>query len=153
MERIERGGALVYDKSLDAYIFKAALGYDENQLQPLRFSRQEAEDRYIKGTREIYPDIFIVKDICGRPGEKKIKPIGIPKSMLVMKIREGDAPDAVAGYLIFDDMEEENAFDHKDIEMLTGLKDHIASAFIKSKLLLELEAEREAGGSMIKKRY
>ncbi len=142
-ERIERGGALVYDKSLDAYIFKAALGYDENQLQSLQFSRQEAENRYIKGTREIYPDIFIVKNISGRPGEKEINPIGIPKSMLVMKIREGDAPDAVAGYLIFDDMEEENAFDHKDIELLTGLKDHIASAFIKSKLLLELEAERE----------
>jgi signal transduction histidine kinase/ligand-binding sensor domain-containing protein/CheY-like chemotaxis protein len=144
LERIERGGALVYDKSLDAYIFKAALGYDENQLHSLQFSRQEAENRYINGSVEIYPDIFIVKNISGRPGEEKIKPIGIPKSMLVMKIREGDAPDAVAGYLIFDDMEEENAFDHKDIELLTGLKDHIASAFIKSKLLLELEAEREA---------
>jgi signal transduction histidine kinase/ligand-binding sensor domain-containing protein/CheY-like chemotaxis protein len=143
-ERIDRGGALVYDKSLDAYIFKAALGYDENQLQPLIFSRQEAENRYINGSGEIYPDIFIVNNISGRPGEKKIKPMGIPKSMLVMKIREGDTPDAVAGYLIFDDMEKENAFDNKDIELLTGLKDHIASAFIKSKLLLELEAEREA---------
>jgi signal transduction histidine kinase/CheY-like chemotaxis protein len=143
LEGIERGGALVYDKSLDAYVFKAALGYDENQLQSLRFSRQEAENRYIRGGEEIYPDIFIVKNISERPGEKKIKPPGIPKSMLVMKIREGDAPDAVAGYLIFDDMKEGNAFDHKDIALLSGLKDHIAAAFIKSKLLLELEAERE----------
>jgi two-component system sensor histidine kinase/response regulator len=144
LERIERGGALVYDRSMDAYVLKAALGYDENQLQSLRFSRQEAEDRYIKGAREINPDIFIVKNISGRPGEKKIEPIGIPKSMLVMKIRGGDTPDTAAGYLILDDMEEEDAFDHKDIELLIGLKDHIASAFIKSKLLLELEAEREA---------
>jgi len=144
MEQVDRGGALVYDKSLDAYVFKAALGYKVNQLQPLQFSRQEAERRYINGAGEIYPDIFIVKNISGRPGEEKIKPTGIPKSMLVMKIREGDAPDTAAGYLIFDDMEKENAFDNKDIDLLIGLKDHIASAFIKSKLLLELEAEREA---------
>jgi signal transduction histidine kinase len=147
LEGIERAEALVYDQSLNAYTFKAALGYDINKLAHIGFSFSEAEDRYIVNSEEIFTDIFIAKNIKGRPGEEKVKPIGIPKSILILKIREGEREDAVAGYLIFAHMESESAFDNRDIQLLKELKDHIASAFIKSKLLLELQVKQEAAES------
>lgn len=147
LEGIERAEALVYDQSLNAYTFKAALGYDINILAHIVFSFPEAEARYIDGSEEIFTGIFIAKNIRGRPGEEKVKPIGIPKSMLILKIREGEREDAVAGYLIFAHMESESAFDNRDIQLLKELKDHIAAAFIKSKLLLELQVKQEAAES------
>lgn len=147
LEGIERAEALVYDQSLNAYTFKAALGYDINKMAHIGFSFSEAEDRYIVSSDEIFTDIFIAKNIKSRPGEEKVKPIGVPKSMLILKIREGEREDAVAGYLIFAHMESESAFDNRDIQLLKELKDHIASAFIKSKLLLELQVKQEAAES------
>ncbi|MCK4762489.1 MAG: response regulator [Candidatus Aminicenantes bacterium] len=138
---IKHAVALVYDKSIDAYIFKAALGYDVDKLTMLRLSFREAEDRYIKGSSEIFKDIFIARDIAGRPGEEKMQPYGIPASMLILKLRW---EDTAVGYLLFENMEDKNAFDKQDISLLEELKAHIALAFIKSKLLLELETEREA---------
>ena len=141
LEGIHHALALVYDKPIDSYTFRAALGYDVNRLAPIRLSFTEVEGRYIAGAEEISKDIFIVKNISGRPGEDKVKPFAIPQSMLVLKIR---SEDTAAGYLIFEDMKEKDAFERKEIRLLEELKDHIAAAFIKSKLLLELEAEREA---------
>ncbi len=144
LEGIERAAALVYDRSRDVYTFKAALGYDIDKADPIGFSLQETEDRYIKGAREIYRDIFIVKSMKGRPGEDKVKGLGIPESMLILKVQAEAGEESPAGYLLFEHMRDENAFEKPDIQLLKELKDHIASAFIKSKLLLELEAKREA---------
>jgi signal transduction histidine kinase/ligand-binding sensor domain-containing protein/CheY-like chemotaxis protein len=144
LEGIDRAAALVFDNTRDVYTFKAASGYDVDKVEFLRFTRQEVEDRYIKGSGEIFKDIFIAKNLEGRPAEEKVKGLGIPESMLIMKVQAEEGEGAPAGYLLFEHMTDENAFDKQDIQLLKELRDHIASAFIKSKLLLELEAKRGA---------
>jgi len=139
---IKTASALVYDRPSGTYRFRAALGYDTQELEALSFTFDEIESRYIVNSYEIVKNIFIAKNIKGRPLEDKVTLFGIPQSMLVMKITLDDG--TTAGYLILEDMEYENAFDHHDILLLENLKEHIVSAFIKSKLLLELETEREA---------
>ncbi|MCP5047649.1 MAG: response regulator [bacterium] len=146
LKGVDQAFALVYDKSLDAFTFKAASGYHGGPLGSARLSFREVEERYIKGAEEIYPDIFVVHDVEGRSGEVKVKALGLPKSMLALKI-PGEEETGVAGYLIFDNMTNKEAFKKQDVDLLEKLQGHITSAFIKSKLLMELETERETAQS------
>jgi signal transduction histidine kinase/ligand-binding sensor domain-containing protein/CheY-like chemotaxis protein len=139
---VQRALALVYDKSLESYTFAATTGYDVKDVADVRFTPAEAEDRYIKKAAEVFENIYIIEKVAGRPGQEKFKDIKLPKSMLVLKIA-GEGSEPAAGYLIFADMTREDAFKRRDIHLLEKLKSHVASAFIKSKLLLELESERE----------
>jgi len=142
LEGIERASALVFDKAQEAYTFKAVVGIELDPMKQINLSYEETRDRYQKNSNEIIENIHIVKNTSGRPGEEKLKSLGIPKSMLILVIPGEESQDIPAGYLILEDINNENAFDQQDIELLKNLKDHIASAFIKSKLLLELKSER-----------
>ncbi|MCP4219699.1 MAG: response regulator, partial [bacterium] len=141
IEGIEMATALVYDKETDVYRFEAAMGWDSRDTGPLRMTFDEVEERYIEGSREIYDDIFIAVDIDQRPGREKIKPLAVPKAMLIIRIQ---VENHVEGYLVFINMTDKEAFENQDIELLNRLKVHIVSAFIKSRLLQEVKEEREA---------
>jgi len=133
--------AIVYDKSNDSYRFRAALGYDLNLFDPVRLSFPEMESLTAVDAIEIFSDISIVKTIRNTPLDIKTGQFDAFKSMLLMKIQAAEnTPD---GYLGFENRDYENAFEKRDISILGLLKEHIVSAFIKSKLLLELESERE----------
>ncbi|MCP5050653.1 MAG: response regulator, partial [bacterium] len=141
IEGVEKAAALVYDKTQDNYRFKAQYGVAGPQLESIRLSPGEAERRYTKNSREIHDDIFITTDVRQRPGTEKFEPTGIPKAMLIIRIK---IEDQVEGYLIFDNSTDERAFDQQDIQLMKNLKAHIVSAFVKIKLLQELEKERVA---------
>lgn len=49
----------------------------------------------------------------------------------------------VHGYLVFENRNTSNAFDDGDVELLTQLKEHITSAFIKARLLDQLKTLNE----------
>ncbi|MCP4215424.1 MAG: response regulator, partial [bacterium] len=132
---IEKATALVYNKYLDRYTFKASIGWDAKDIKKISMTREEVEARYIENSHEIQEDIFVAKSIKGRPGEDLIRHLGIAKTMLIIRIR---VEDEVAGYLVFDNMQDEKIFEDQSLHLLENLKDHIASAFLKSKLLLEL---------------
>jgi two-component system, sensor histidine kinase and response regulator len=144
VEAAERATALVYDISRQAYTFRAGLGYALDGLTPIILSPEEVEGRYVEGTDEVYNDIFIIRDVQGRSAGEKAREFGLPKSMLVLRIWGGIDVDNPAGYLIFENMTDQNAFERRNIDLFYKLKEHIVAAFIKSKLLLELQAEREA---------
>ncbi|MCP4146777.1 MAG: response regulator [bacterium] len=133
---IEKATALVYNQFIDAYIVKASIGWDINGLRHLRMSKEEVHARYIKNSHEMAPNIFIAKSIKGRPGEEKIRHLAIAKTMLIIRIKVGDE---IPGYLVFDNMQNENVFENQSLSLLANLQEHIASAFMKSKMLLELK--------------
>jgi signal transduction histidine kinase/DNA-binding response OmpR family regulator len=135
---VEKAAALVFDKSADAFVFTAMLGYDISQFKDIRLTLKEAETRYIQDAMEIQTNIFLLKKQRQALSANQEK-LAAAKAMLIMRIvNEGE----VMGFLIFDTLDDEQAFDHQDTEVLTKLQDHIAIAFSKSKLLLELKKER-----------
>lgn len=136
---IEKATALVYDNQLGVFRFKSALGLDSHRLGKLRITPQEAQARYTENAKEAYPDIFVVGDIEGRPAEAKFKDVGIPKSMMVLRIRD---EEHIHGFLIFVNLKKENAFKQDDVELLNQLKSHVEYAFLKSMLMDQLHAER-----------
>jgi signal transduction histidine kinase/DNA-binding response OmpR family regulator len=137
---IDRCYALVYDKTVNAYVFKAGLGFSMDLLSHVRFSKEEALDRYTCNAVEIFQGIYVISNVRGRACETRVKPLGIPTTMLVIKI---EAARKLEGFLVFDCYYDEKVFNMENIMILDNLKDHIISAFVKSKLLMELEIERE----------
>jgi signal transduction histidine kinase len=132
---VEKASALIYDEGLAAFVFKASLGWDLLQIGPIEVSGDDAHARYVEHAEEIAEDIFLERDVADRPGSELLRGLETPASLLVMRISSGDQ---VEGYLVFDNMHRRDAFDRQDLELLISLKEHIRSAFVKTRLLENL---------------
>lgn len=137
---VERTAVLVREDSDGAFVFKVWEGWGLADPSPIRMTLEESEARYTRSSVEIYDDIFVAKNVLARTGESTLANLQAPKSMLVMRIR---VSGHIKGYLVFDNMNSEDAFDDRDTELLKNLKEHIISAFIKVKLLDELKVLNE----------
>ncbi len=135
IDGVDRAGVLVIDPDSGNFRFKACIGLDLNELKEIQISPEEAENRYMTNSIEIYEDIYIVKEIRGRPAEEKFTGLPLSYSMLVTRIK---VDKSVEGYLILDNIHRENAFDDQDLQLLRNLKAHIKSAFIKGLMLEDM---------------
>lgn len=133
---LERARVLVYDKDSDVFKYKVAKGWDIEKLKSVEMSPASVDRLFIKYSEEIYEDIFLVKKIASQS-----EPDDVPKSMIVLRVK---VKDTVEGYLFFDNMQSEEAFDEHDKQLLHNLKEHIISAFLKTKILEELKKLNEA---------
>lgn len=140
IEGVDRAGVLVLDSDQQSYAFKASIGIDYDEIRNIRITPEEAEKRYMTNSIEIYEDIYIVKSVHGRPAEEKFSHVAPSMSMLVTRIRVNDV---IEGYLILDNIHNENAFDEQDLQLLRNLKAHIKSAFIKGRMLDDLQKKNQ----------
>jgi signal transduction histidine kinase len=108
-------------------------------MRDIRLTRSQARARYIENAEEVSEDIFVAKNVRQREGSEEMAAFGDIASFLVLHVRvEGN----VVAYLVFDNLSDENAFDQRDVELLERLREHITSAFIKTRILEDLEIER-----------
>ena len=132
---VEKATAFVYDEKTSCFTIKATSGYVLDQVENVKLTELEAHDRYVKDVEEISEDVFVIRDTKGRKGEEKIKNTGIPKSMLIARIKtEGK----VQGYFVFDNLTKKDAFDNQDLQLLESLKEHVTSAFVKVSIMENL---------------
>jgi signal transduction histidine kinase len=82
-------------------------------------------------------DIYVAKDVENRAGTELMAEFGNVASFLVLRIR---VEERVVAYLVFDNLTNKDAFDQRDIELLERLRDHITSAFIKTRILEDLQS-------------
>ena len=139
---VETSTALVHDESIDAFKYRAGIGRDVRHLEHLTLSCKEVEEQYLKDAEAVSDDIFITQKVSEREDEKgkRNNRSEIPLTTLIIRVR---ADNKIAGYLIFENIQDKNIFDDRNIQLLKSLKDHITSAFIKAKLLLELKTANE----------
>ncbi|MCX7737004.1 MAG: ATP-binding protein [Candidatus Kapabacteria bacterium] len=137
---IDKATALVWDSSINKYKFKASLGWDISLFEGLALEPQDAEKRYISISQEIYEDIFIAKDFDKYPhlnGDLKIlEELEQPQSFVTILIR---IENKIEAYLILENFVSKNAFNENDLSLLRNLKEHLVSAFIKTKILEDLQ--------------
>ena len=137
---VKKAYALVYDDVLKAYRYKACIGEDPGKRGHAEWLQEEVEAKYLKPAQEILDDLFLTY-----PGQTHTQTGQNKGSDLTIRIQ---VKNNVVGYLIFSNLEDRYVLESQGIHLLTNLKDHIVSAFIRSKLLLELKnanerAERE----------
>lgn len=137
---VEKASILVYDKDAGVFRFKASAGWDIQDLEGIELPPDEVHDRYLQNSREIFTDIYLPTGVPWPPDTGKISLAATPKSLLTMRIT---VSQTVEGYLLLENLQDENAFENQDILLLKNLKEHILSAFIKTRLLEELRLLNE----------
>ncbi len=132
---VDHSAALVRNRDANVFTFIAARGWSLESAADIVLTPSEAEGRYKISGEEIHPDIYVVKGAEALPADEKFQTAPKSQSMLIMKIVvEG----RVEAYLILDSLSDENAFDDRDVLILRNLREHILSAFIKTRMLHDL---------------
>jgi len=137
IKSVEKATALVFDKNINAFRFKASFGWELRQIAEARMSLNDAEKRYLKNAEEVYEDIFLKTDFSGWESMTILNELTLPKTMLVLVIR---VENRVEAFLILENMNREHAFENKDLSFIRNSKEHIISAFIRTRILEDLQS-------------
>jgi len=126
----------VYDKEVNAYKFKASFGWDMKLIKDVNLSLEEAEERYLRKSKEIFEDVFFKNDPLPENSNFVLDELERPACMtaVVVKIK-----NKVEGFLLLENMKKNDAFSMNDFSLIKNLKEHIISAFIKTKILEDLK--------------
>ncbi len=136
IKSVEKSTALVFDKSIGAFKFKASFGWELRQLADVILTLNEAEKRYLKNAEEVYEDIFLKTDFTTWENMSILNELTLPRTMLILVIR---VENRVEAFLILENMNREHAFEAKDLSFIKNSKEHIISAFIRTRILEDLQ--------------
>ncbi len=128
--------AWVANRRGDQVELRAAYSWTGSAEVGLTVETSEFESSYVDHGRELGPGLLVSESRATSLRSVENGLGGTPKSLLVMKI---ELDDRLAGYLLFADTDRTGAFVDQDLAALENLKDHVASGFIKGRLLVELE--------------
>ncbi|HEY5564482.1 MAG TPA: two-component regulator propeller domain-containing protein, partial [Rhodothermia bacterium] len=133
---VEKATALVHMPEDDRFHVRASSGWDVEAMKSIRLTASEAHRRYVEQAERVAENVYVAKDVGKRAGTEQMAEFGQVASFLVLRIR---VEENVVAYLVFDNLQDEDAFDQRDIELLERLRDHITSAFIKTRILDDLQ--------------
>ncbi len=137
VKAVDNATALVIDKGSDYYRYKSSLLYDMNQIEDIQLTLEETEARYLKNCEEVYEDIFINRDFSTATSEPLVDGYENSSSIVVIVAK---IEKKVEGFLILENLSRKDAFSLRDLSLLKNLKEHIIAAFIKTKILEDLQA-------------
>ncbi len=130
-----QGAALIYDMQSDLYRFVAAVGYDLQIFQDRKMTVDDIKASFSRISEEVIKGIYIVRS-SEKDDAANVFNLTQSKTVLAMSISlEGQ----LAGFLLFDNDEIPDAFDHSDAHMLSRFRSHAISAFAKARLLEEMK--------------
>lgn len=132
----EKATVLIGDHQERCFKFAATVGYEFDRLNAISFTPDEMVSRYTNQSDEVEPGIFILHHRQGLAGEEKLHTLPKAKSMLIMAV-EWDGE--LEGYLVFDNLTDQDAFDRSDARRLNRLREHAISAIAKARTLRTLE--------------
>jgi signal transduction histidine kinase len=138
IKAVEKATALILDRDSGLYRYRASFGWDIRRLENMQLTLQQAEQRYLRDAEEIYEDIFVKKDFGNLNQDMpSLADYEIPRSMLVLVIR---VDQKVEAFLILENMTRSLAFVAEDLSFVRNSKEHIISAFIKTRILEDLQS-------------
>lgn len=133
---VQHAELLVLNAETNRYETKAQLGWDESR--DVSYTLEEAEEHYLRNTQEVFQDIY-----SGIADDE----VELNQSIAVMVVK---VQDKVEGFLVLENSRKGNAFDENDLGLLKNLKEHITSAFIKTKILGDLQVKNDLVGEYVK---
>jgi len=136
LKSVEKATALIYDKNSNSFKFRASSGWEMSVLKEFSLSLNDAEKRYLANSEEVFEDIFLKTNFSGWESVMKIQEHTVPRTMLVLVIR---VDNKVEAFLLLQNMNRENAFEAKDLSFIRNSKEHIISAFIRTRILEDLQ--------------
>ncbi len=133
---IDKSVALVFDKNANNYKFKAGFGWPLQQVENISLSLADAENRYLKNAEEVFEDIFIKTEFSTFDDVPVLRELAKPRTLMTLVVR---IENRVEAFLLFQNMSKVNAFEPKDLSFFRNAKEHIISAFIRTRILEDLQ--------------
>jgi hypothetical protein len=133
---VETASALVYDKTSDDYLFEVTLGHGLQTTSGLRLKLKQIEKLYLRDADEVYDGIFVNNNCAVREVGDDLKDLNRFRSVVVLAVNVDQKMD---GFIILENFTSENSFKDRGISLVKHLREHIISAFIKSRILEDLQ--------------
>lgn len=138
--KAEKGAVFSCDATSRTYAIASAVGYDPDQIKDIAFSKEEINQRYLMGTTELRPGIFVRRDARELPEHRQTEHLPKPQSLVTMVLQvTGKEPT----YLVFDSYRHDQAFEAGDAEKLSRFREHAESALARGVIVEELHATME----------
>lgn len=134
---VDQAMALVHEPSSGLYRLRAALGWDPNDLEDYALTLPAIEERFLAGAREISPDFFILDEPDGDADGR---------ATLVVRIV---IESRTEGFLIFENRRLEGVEEVDDLRLMSDLRGHILSAFVKARMLRDLAAANSSKNEFV----
>jgi len=132
---VERAAFLIFEKTEERFFVKSSAGWTENETD-VKIAPNEALELFTEGAAKVGDDIYFTQGGYSSQLAESLGTFSSTSSALVMVIRvEND----IEGYLVLENTYKKQAFKGQDFELLGNFKEHIVSAFIKAKILENLQ--------------
>ncbi|WP_338875562.1 ATP-binding protein [Spirosoma sp. SC4-14] len=137
IRNMETASFLVYDKPSNSFRFQALRSSrDISHVESVQLTLEEVESRLLLGATEDYEDIYRKDNVRFEPLNSPIDDLPQPRSLITIVIKnEG----RIEGFITLENTTRTHAFDQRDLTMIRNLKEHLIAAFIKTRLLEDLE--------------
>lgn len=140
LPQADKSVAFLLNQETGQYDLIEYVGYDFGG-QSYSFSREEIRMRYIESTQQLENGVYILHHRPDLVGEEKMGDVPRARSMLIMAISLHPGQKNDDGFLVFDNMTDENAFGENDAHKLTRFRQHAISALAKASTLHTLQAK------------
>jgi hypothetical protein len=132
----EKGTFLIRDLKTDAFVFATQVGYDPDQLKGISLTEEDITHRYAQGTERVERGVYIVRPELNGEQKGRIGSLPLPRAMLAMSVA---LRGRLEGLLVFDNLHDENAFSHADLQRVSRLREHAINAVTKARTMLALQ--------------
>ncbi|NEU70010.1 GHKL domain-containing protein [Spirosoma agri] len=128
---------LAYDKKTDSFRFRALRSnHDLSHVEAVQITQEQAEKRFLLQAVEEYEDIYRNDNVQYEPLNNAVDDLTPPLSLITIVIKnEG----RIEGFITLENTTRLNAFNQRDLSLIRSLKEHLIAAFIKTRLLEDLE--------------
>jgi len=133
---MESGYILLLDDNTSLYHYAATLGTNMQEFSNIKFSFDEINSIYLSEATEIFDDIYFTKTIKTTSSQGSGTKMTIQRSVLIIVIHVNNRTE---GFIMLTNRNKESSFDKRDFSLVRNLKEHLTSAFIKTKILGDLE--------------
>ncbi len=136
----QKAAFLVRDLATDSFVFASHTGYLPDQFKGVTLTEAEVTRRYAEGTERVEKGVYIVRPV-DQDGRAPIAGVPTPKAMVAMTVA---FQGRLEGLLVFDNLDDPNAFNHSDLQRLTRLREHAMAAVTKARTLVTLQEKSTA---------
>lgn len=137
---VRRGIAFVRIGESEDFAVRAHIGWNEDEIHNLTLPFGILQERYLELCEELYEDIFYsgIQDDDDTVGKEKIGNSATAIAVMTVPVN-----GLVEGVVVFEGGIKTEGFESRLLGLLHNLKEHVIAAFIKSKILSDLQQKND----------
>lgn len=149
---VEKAFYCIYDHGKEAFKLMAVHGYPTGRMDEFSLTYDEAVKRYTEQGQQSGKGVYIIKDIETLWVDKEQPGLFTPRAMLVMEVTVSGRAE---GFLVLENMNDPDAFDNVNHQLLSTFREHAVSAIARARIVEQLAEEkaRAESASLSKSRF